>query len=51
MECIDGTPLLPLDEVLEALTNICEYSYESGYPEIGYDPVHEIKRIYDAKKG
>jgi len=31
-------------EILSALKKLCDYAYEQGYHEMGYDPVREIAR-------
>ena len=38
-------------EILSALKKLCDYAYEQGYHEMGYDPVREIARkLKEAKR-
>jgi hypothetical protein len=41
-----GTPL-PTAEALRDIHSLCEYAYEQGYHEMGYDPVKIIEKALE----
>jgi hypothetical protein len=48
--CCDWRPdHATLAETLDALKTLCDYAYQQGYHEMGYDPVEEVKH-YLAEK-
>lgn len=40
---MDGTPLYTA-EAIEHIRDLCEFAYERGYHELGYDPVKTIEK-------